>query len=367
MQCKKCKKEIPDGAVFCPWCGAAMVQRKNDRKRANGMGTAFKRGKTWTAQVTLGVYTDKDGITRRKYRSKGGFKTKTEALQYCGVLRGHLAVQNNITLIALYEKWLPTYEGRIKDKTLACYKCAFKHYKDLHFVRFADIKTADWQQCIDDCARGKSTKEDMRTVAGLLSKYAYDNDIIDKVYSAHLHTGTDKKGTRPAFTRDELNRIGQAIGTVPYADYIYFMCYTGFRPTEMFALRKSAYNATQNTLIGGGKTKAGTDRIVTISPKLHDIMQQQLASDSDYLFPRKDGTRMTEDYFRRACFVQAMQALEIEGKTPYSCRHTFANLLKDVMGSDTDKAELMGHADAAMTKYYQSADLTSLRAITDKI
>ena len=50
-----------------------------------------------------------------------------------------------------------------------------------------------------------------------------------------------------------------------------------------------------------------------------------------------------------------------------SCRHTFADLMKNVQGSDTDKAALMGHTSFNMTKYYQSADMKSLKAITDRI
>lgn len=66
-------------------------------------------------------------------------------------------------------------------------------------------------------------------------------------------------------------------------------------------------------------------------------------------------------------FVPLMKKLGIEGKVSYSCRHTFADLLKKVYGSDTDKAELIGHADASMTKYYQSADYASMKAITDEL
>ena len=50
-------------------------------------------------------------------------------------------------------------------------------------------------------------------------------------------------------------------------------------------------------------------------------------------------------------------------KTPKSILGTA--LLKNVKGSDTDKAALIGHSDASMTKYYQSADYESLRAIID--
>ena len=72
---------------------------------------------------------------------------------------------------------------------------------------------------------------------------------------------------------------------------------------------------------------------------------------------------MDDEHFRKYCFTPLMEQLGISGKVPYSCRHTFANLLKNVQGSDTDKAALIGHSDASMTKYYQSADYESLKTI----
>lgn len=366
--CKKCKKDIPDGAIFCPWCGMRQEKQKSIKKRGNGAGTVIKRGDTYTAIITLGYYCDPStGKIKRKTRSKGGFRTKSEAVAYVQALKITPGHDSSITMMGLYEQWLPTYEDRIGKKTLACYKCAFKHFSTIHFCRFADLKTDDFQRCIDACPRGKSTKQDMRTIAGLLCKYAYSIDIISKNYAAYLHTGNEKKGTRPAFTLEELSKIRQAVGILPYADYVYFMCYTGFRPSEMFALKRTAYDQQSNTLVGGGKTKAGTDRYVTISPKLAEIMRQRICADTLYLFPREDGKKMKEDYFRKFCFSPLMTKLGIEGRTPYSCRHTFANLLKAVQGSDTDKAALMGHADASMTKYYQSEDIASLKAITDAI
>ena len=76
---------------------------------------------------------------------------------------------------------------------------------------------------------------------------------------------------------------------------------------------------------------------------------------------------MTEAVFRNDIFRPLMERLGIQGRTPYSCRHTFSNLMKNVPGSDTDKAALMGHANASMTKYYQSPDYESLKRITDLI
>lgn len=75
---------------------------------------------------------------------------------------------------------------------------------------------------------------------------------------------------------------------------------------------------------------------------------------------------MNERYFRDACFNPLMEKLGIKDRYPYSSRHTFANLLKKAQGSDTDKAALIGHSDASMTKYYQSTDLESLREIVEQ-
>lgn len=46
MQCIRCKREIPDGAAFCPWFGkrlpdtAPPAQRKK-RRRPKGSGTVY--------------------------------------------------------------------------------------------------------------------------------------------------------------------------------------------------------------------------------------------------------------------------------------------------------------------------------------
>jgi integrase len=135
----------------------------------------------------------------------------------------------------------------------------------------------------------------------------------------------------------------------------------------MLSLKKDAYDKAHNALIGGFKTEAGKNRVVPINAKIAPILAQRMASESEYIFPRKDGTLMDDEHFRKYCFAPLMKKLGIEGKVPYSCRHTFANFLKNVRGSDTDKAALIGHADASMTKYYQSPDYESLQAIIDSL
>jgi integrase len=241
---------------------------------------------------------------------------------------------------------------------------------------FASIGLDDLQECMDNCAKGKRTHENMKTLGTLLYKYALPRHISDMNYAQYLNTGDGTKTTRPAFSPEQVETIKNAIGAVYGADYIYCLIYLGFRPGEMLELERDDYDAKEKAFIGGFKTEAGTDRPVTISPKILPIIQELVMKADPYIFPRPEGTQMNDDYFREQLFYPAMAALgfqpmptvgEKSTYVPYCCRHTFANLMKNVQGSDTDKAALMGHADASMTKKYQSADYASIRAITDKL
>lgn len=374
MTCRRCKKEIPDESAFCLYCGTEQAVKSYRRARANGMGTAYKRGKTWTASVTLAWREEmQDGKPRLipVKRTKGGFKTKRDALEYCAVLKGQPAKVKHagVTFAKLYEQWKPYYEPRISVSTMKCHEAAYKWFKSIWYYPFSDICAADLQGCIDACTAGKRTKENMKSLAMALYKYAGANKIVEHNYAQYIYCGNEERTTRPPFTTDEIEKIRQAIGKIPCAEYVYCMIYTGFRPNEMLSLTVDAYDATHKTLTGGFKTEAGRNRTVTLSPKVEPIVAQ-LTKDktpSAYIFPRKDGKRMSDKYFRDEYFYPLMAALNIKDRVPYSCRHTFANLMKNVQGSDTDKAALIGHADASMTKYYQSPDYESLRAITDKI
>lgn len=337
-------------------------------KRGNGNGYARKRGSTWTAEVTVG-WEERDGRLIQIRRTKGGFATKRDALAYCPtLLENPVAPKTNENFSQIYKRWCNSYAPRISKSCMDCYKSAFQWLKPVHLKKMDQITVAELQDCIDKCPRGRSTLNDIRTVCSLVYKYAIANRLIENFNPAeHLYVAAKKKGTRDPLSTEDLNKVKEAIDVVPYADYVYALCYLGYRPTEMLSLKKSQYDAEHDCLIGGIKTEAGKDRLVTISPKIKPIIDKQLKKPGDLIFPGPNGKMMNDQFFRTHCFDPLMSILGISGKVPYSCRHTFANLLKNVTGSDTDKAALIGHADASMTKYYQSPEYANLKRITDAI
>ena len=79
MECIKCKKEIPDGAPYCCWCGKKQ-QTKKATKRGNGTGSVYRRNDKWVAEITRG-YREENGTMKRVVSRKCGFRTKKRSAQ----------------------------------------------------------------------------------------------------------------------------------------------------------------------------------------------------------------------------------------------------------------------------------------------
>lgn len=345
------------------------------RTRSNGMGTAYKRGKTWTASITIGWKGDPPIPIKR---TKGGFKTKKEALEYCPYLRGTITKQKNkeLTFIKLYEKMIDRHMDRVSHSTINCYKAAFKYYEPIHYLKFADLTTESLQTCVDMCDKGKRTKENMKALGTLMYSYALENDIVSTDYAKHLWIKNEEAGSYNAFTPEHLEKILNAgLAGDDNAAIIACACYLGFRPTALINLKKSDYNTKEKTLTGGIKTTAGMDRVVPISKKIQPLIDRLMQKDGEYLFAN-NGKQFTQHSYRKQCFYPCLdnlgiQKMPVQGEDPYykpySCRHTFATKLKSVDGNMKDKAALMGHTSYEMTLKYQHEDNETKRAIIDQL
>ena len=350
--------------------------------RGNGQGCAYQRGRYWEAQVIVGWKQPTDASRKPipDKRRKCGFRTKKEALAYCEEMRKQHKTMGQITMSNLFLKWKKSYESRVKAKTMEGYRQAFDHFSTLHSVYMDLINAADLQKCLDDCTEGKRTHEMMKTTANLLWKYAIDAGYITQNVASNLYTGKGKSVQREPITEDELKLIKNVIGSEPYADYIYCLCYLGFRPSEFLALKKTdCYNDDDiRFLVGGSKTEAGTDRRVVIPQQIDAIIDKRLSViGTDLLFPMVCHNRkgeftgyklMTHNYFNNYVFKPLMARLGVSDRVPYSARHTYADKLKKASGDGKDKAALIGHSDYDFTQHrYQSTPLEDLKAVVDSI
>lgn len=100
MDCIKCKKGIPEDALFCPYCGKKQIQEKKKRKRANGQGSVSKRPdlktKPWRARKN-GVFV-------------GYYATRYEAERAIMEIGDRRALNTiNATFAQVYARWLPEH------------------------------------------------------------------------------------------------------------------------------------------------------------------------------------------------------------------------------------------------------------------
>lgn len=376
MICPKCKKEPPTDALFCPWCGFRVSEggsTTSKKTRGNGTGSVYRRGDRWIAVVTLGyesVGEFPDNKLLRKTRSKT-FRTKKEAVAALPALR-YAQKKEELTLQQLFDRWLPTHKAG--KSTLDCYKAAIRHFSPLRFTKLDAITIDDLQDCIDECGHGRRTRENMRAALGLAYKYGIPRHLIpsDLNLAHYLKVGGEAAAKRDSFTDVQIERIRQT-GTFE-TETVLCMIYLGFRPSEFLELTSDSYDS-RGYFVGGAKTEAGRDRMVTVSPKILPIILKRVEKGGYIAGKRWDLKAFTEEAFYVALeqagienpIVTVAGGVTRHKYTPHTCRHTFATLMKRASGSDKDKLALIGHANDAQLRDYQDVHLEDLKRITDAI
>lgn len=378
ITCPRCGAQLPPEAEWCMKCGRELVRHQAHKARGNGQGSVYKLpNEKYKAVVTIGYYLDDGGRRRRQTRSKV-FDKKKDAVAALNDLRAAPRAKTIYTFKQLFDAWIPTH--RAGKKTIEGYQYAAKYLEPVWHMKMDDITVDDLQECLDECPKGRRTRENMKAAIGLVYKYGIPRKAVpDNLNLAPFLAVSGEHGdARVALTDIELAKLRGC--TAPHADEVLLLCYTGFRISEFLDLTDESYDPRSQTLTGGAKTDAGRNRIVTISPKVLPIVER-LASSPGPLIRRSDGSAWPSvKSWTETAFYPALEAAGIDNPivdgaagvqrhriTPHSCRHTFANLMKRVDGADKDKQELIGHASPEMLRYYQNAELDDLRRITDAI
>ena len=229
MECIKCKKEIPDGAPYCCWCGKKQEARRN-RTRGNGQGSAYQRGKTWTARWTERTYLDENDKLRQKMRTKGGFTSKRAALQYAA--NPPKEEQRSPTLREYYKTYLRgDYLSLSADRQGAAEK-AFERMTEIVDREIDALTIAQIQDVIDRNANTYYTRKDMKTVLS----HCYNLAIAEKQTTVNLAKyiklqELEEKSPEP-FTDADVKKLWGAYAKDHFIGFILTMIYTGMMPGQ---------------------------------------------------------------------------------------------------------------------------------------
>ena len=365
MLCVKCKKDIPDGAPFCCWCGKRQAaEPRKTRRRARGSGSICKDPRNVktpyiarTAPVIKG--------THGKYL--GSFATVKEAqAAITEYEQGKYNDLHNIELCDVFERWSSVHFDTLTDSGVQGYKAAYKSIAELHRRPFRDIKAADFQRVIDyHAAQGasRSKLEKIRQLCSQLCKWAMQNDIIDKNYASFVKlpkANTEK--VKGVFTSAEISALWEH-SRDKRARFVLFMIYTGLRIGEVSAILPENVHIDEGYIIGGEKTEAGRDRVIPLPPNVPEIarfVREWLTA------PDGSPFGVPADSLRQYWFYPLLAELHMidppvynpktrkqEYKnprlTPHCCRHTFASRAAAAGMRPDDLQKIIGHADYATT------------------
>lgn len=310
------------------------------KRNPNGYGCVTRlsgnRAKPWIVKVTL-------------YNEAGDAKQTpvgyAETEEQANIM---LAQYNNnpwnikrdkVTLVELYQQWAKIKLPKLGTSLQSSLKSAFKHCAKYYGFKYRSIRAYQMQDTIDNCGCGYSTQGAIKNLWGHLDRFAFELDIIEKMYSTITTAPPIPETTREPFTADQVAALWK-ISETPWVDTVLIFLYTGFRLTELLNMKTEQIDMKGWCFQGGVKTAAGKGRIVPIHPRIRPLVQALVDQGNTYLFSN-DGKKVSQTQYY-IFWKEVMQIINAD-KTPHEARHTFETMLDNAGGNRKCIDLLMGH------------------------
>lgn len=218
----------------------------------NGYGGISKlsgnRRRPFVARVT-DTYTD-DGV--QVYKTLGYFATKKEALAELVKYNQteYNIDQRKLTFEQIYKNWSDSHFKDISESGINGYKMAYKKCHRLYKMRFADIRAVHLQRTIDEDCETYSTRQKVRVLYNVLYKYAYDNDIVEKMYNKSVKIGKAVTVHEKKILSDEQVRmLWDNVDKIDGVDTILILIYTGLRISELLEIENKNVHIDEQYMI----------------------------------------------------------------------------------------------------------------------
>ena len=295
-------------------------------RRGNGQGTAFKRGRTWTARVVVGWKTAEDGHAVPIYRTKGGFSTKRDALDYCVTLKqsDYKPKMDAPQLLAYWNTYSTGELEKLSKSKQVAYRGAWLKLKALHLRPVDQITVTELREECAKVAHSYYTMRDCKTVLTRLFEFAGADGWCSKDLPSYIVLPKLNEKERQVFADTEQLALWKLYenGDLRAAIPLLMIC-TGMMPGEMQSLKVENIDLEAHKITGiGMKTKVRRESPVylpeDVMPVVEDLIQH--AQPTGYLWPRNE-TKWYNTYYA------ALEAAGCRRLEPYCCRHTTATRL----------------------------------------
>lgn len=311
------------------------------KRNPNGYGsvTKLKGNRSRPYVVRMTVY---DEFGRGKQVPIGYAETKEKAMIMLAEYNQHpwSLDRETITFSEVYNKWLEQKLPKLSKSNQGILRSAYKHCGRLYGQKYKNIKAYQMQDVIDACEKGTSTKAGIKNLFNHLDSFAYELDIIDKMYSKVITSPPSEETNRKPFTQKEIDDLWENSNR-PFVDSVLIYIYTGFRLTELLDMELSEADLDQRILTGGKKTRAGKNRIVPIHHKILPMIERAKSENSTFVFELQGQKIRANKY--RDIWKGVMDSIGAD-HTPHEARHTFETMLDNAGGNRKCIDMLMGHS-----------------------
>lgn len=368
MLCIKCKQEIPDISVYCMFCGkkqvsasAAPVKKPHN---PNGTGTVFKRGRTWSARVRV----KRHGVIVSE-RTKGGFATRADAINYLPQLR---AMENGVTkshtvdeifqMVQKSKKWL-----EITPDKRSHYMTAYKRMESIYQRDVASLRYSELQNLVDGIEGAFYPKRDVKTILQKIVDMAVREEVCPSSKSdviRYIELPSKPLTSKDARTPEEMQAIWNDWSKTHdlITGYALIMAYTGMRTGELFAQDVTKVDAANQSIVGGIKTEAGKDREIPIADCIVPIVKAVMPQARYGMVAYDENT-----YYSN--WAQMIQRTGIRPLGSYCQRHTCYTRLHELVPAVSDVVinSIVGHSNSKISKLANSYGHISLAAKLDAV
>lgn len=372
--CKKCKKELPEGALYCPFCGAP--QKKNPRKK---------------------MYQRPDGLFEKILTIDGkrkAFRGKTEAAVIQQIAAYQSKAEAGASFGDVADDWwgsfVQKYRGADGNGTLRSYAPCFQRAVEWFEDRpIAEITSQEVQHKVDHFAEGHALTTVTNQICIL--NHIFKHAILTDQFPAEKRNPCEyirapkklKRGRRNPPTEEQVRKVSafmadpERVAAFPGALLALTFLYTGLRFGEALALRqqdvdrengvihvRGSVTFTGNTpTVKAPKTQAGV-RIVAAPPLLIQLLPK--GKPGSFVFSGGPDP-MTLAQYNGAWLAFCKEIGEVERKTfqagkraghthlaptitAHQFRHEYASLLYRLDVGVKEAQSLLGHAQAATTQ-----------------
>ena len=283
-------------------------------------------------------------------------------------------------------RWKPLREGTWRGNTAAANKYFFSHLiKRFGSASLMDIDAVELQTWLNGLAKkySGSVVRHVRLYAKSVFVEAVEQDYIRKSPARLLRLPVVRPTPKPFLSREEIKRLLEAAeGRDRLLLRIVFA--TALRPSELFALRWSCFDAQERLLritesVYRGKIRAFTKTTDERSDErlkrvfLPEVLVRELeewrkgAKETAFIFPNESGNAHNRENFRNRVLIALAKKAEIPRLNFQILRRSVATHMQ-AFGSPQDIAGVMRHTKpSTAAEHYVQVLPESVRQATERL